>query len=744
MQNYQNHQVDLSNCDSEPIHLIGRIQPHGFLLVLDQDTLQVEQASRNVGAYLPLELEEILGKPLKDLLSSAETAFDPSMTGTQFLSLSGRPFIGHFHETEGKIILECEPCAPYSDAEKLCHNNLLSQLHQQLGAIYTLEEAAQTVAHTLRTILDYDRVDVTQFDQEWNTDVIAESRNEKLDTFIGHHFPATDIPAPARELLLQKHVRQIPDVNAQAVEISPYFNPGTGQPINILKSELRNPSEIHLEYIRNTGVAATISFSILVKNKLWGVIACHHVEPTFIDVWRRQLCDLVCKTFGEVIASMQEKRDQEQFNRYKQIARTLVKRLNNGMNLSEGLFGPQPNLLDITQSQGAALFLNGSLTTYGQTPPQEEISKLTGWLSEHVSEGVFCTNQLSKEWPEAERIREVASGLLALEISRYNQEYLLFFKPEIRETRVWAGNPEKPMLTDGLRIHPRKSFEKWVEVIKGKSQPWSINEVEITQILLKDLIAIRLRNQTAALEGLNQELLLNTEQLRTRNAQLEDFAYIISHNLRSPLATIKSLHQFYIEEPDQESAAYVMKNVRKVSDNMSETIDDLNVILKTHLVNELPHEEVSLAELIQKETQNLAAILAETNAQITSELEVATIHIPKLYLESILHNFISNALKYRSPERRPEINIRSWRTSDTLHLSVSDNGIGMDLDFVGDKLFGLYKVFHKVEQSKGLGLYLTRMQVKTLGGTIDVDSELGKGTTFTVNFTQINYSSEER
>ncbi|WP_207433643.1 ATP-binding protein [Sabulibacter ruber] len=744
MQNYQNHRVDLSNCDKEPIHIIGRIQPHGFLLVLGQESLIIEQASRNVDKFLPYGLEELLGKSLSVILSPGSVAFDSGFTGSQFLTLAQRPFIGHFHVSGTKTILECEPSAPYPDSEKLRHNTILWQLHNQLNNLYTVESVAEPVAHTLRAILGYDRVDVTQFDQDWHTDVIAESRNERLNSFIGHHFPASDIPAPARELLKQKHVRQIPDVNAQAVEIYPYFNPSTGEPTNILRSELRNPSEIHLEYIRNTGVAATISFSILVKNQLWGVIACHNIEPTYIEIWRRQLCDLVVKTFGNVIASIQEKRDQEQFSRYKEVHRTLVNRLNNGESITEGLFQQQPSLLDLTQSHGAALLLDKALTTTGQTPPEETIRKLTQWLSEHVTDGVFHTRNLSAEWPEAEAIQQEASGLLALEISRYNQEYLLFFKPEIRQTRTWAGNPEKPVLGGNLHIHPRKSFEKWVEVIRGKSQPWTMNEVEITQALLKDLVAIRLRNQTAQLQKLNQEHLVNAEQLRTRNAQLEDFAYIISHNLRSPLATVKSLHQFYTAEPGEESAAYVMEKVQKVSDNMSETINDLNVILKTHLVQQLPHEEVQLAELIEKEKQNLAAVIAQTNAEIITELEVPSIYIPKLYLESILHNFISNALKYRSPYRKPVVKIRSWRTGHTLHLSVSDNGLGMDLTKVGDKLFGLYKVFHNTEQSKGLGLYLTRMQVKALGGTIDVESAPEQGTTFTVNFGQIDYSHSAR
>ncbi|GGK88741.1 ATP-binding protein [Rufibacter glacialis] len=740
MQNYHNYHVDLSNCDSEPIHLIGRIQPHGFLLVLDPISLQVEQASKNVGDYLPLALEQVLGKPLRNLFGPADTSFDPQVPGTYFLSLSGTPFVAFLQKTGSKLLLECEPAAPCPDAEKMHQNTLLSQLHNRLNALFTLEEVAEAVAHTLREILQYDRVDITRFDQEWNSDVIAESCAPDVPSFVGHHFPATDIPAPARELLRQKHVRQIPDVNAQAVEIFPYYNPGTGEPTNILRSELRNPSEIHLEYLRNAGVAATISFSILVKNQLWGVVACHNIKPAYIEVWRRQLGDLVAKTLGTVIASIMEKRDHEQFNQYRQVKRTLVKRLGSGLSIPQGLFGQTPTLLEITESHGAALLLDGALTTVGHTPPQEEIRGLVKWLSEQVSEGVFFTRQLSVEWPAAAALKEVASGLLALEISRYNQEYLLFFKPEIKEIKAWAGNPQKPQVGEGLRLHPRKSFEKWEEVIKGKSLPWTQNEVEVAQMLLKDLIAIRLRNQAAELHSLNQELQLNADQLRTRNAQLKDFAYIIAHNLRAPLANIKALHQYYTDEPVQERAVYAMESVKRISDNIGETIEDVNVILKTHLVQQLLHEEVSLAELIEKETQNLAATIEQTGAQVVTELEVLTLFMPRLYVESILHNFISNALKYRSPDRPPVVRVKSWRTGNTLHLAVSDNGLGMDLNKVGDKLFGLYKVFHRTEHSKGLGLYLTNMQVKALGGSITVDSQVGKGTTFTVHFGQMGHS----
>ncbi|MFC6996464.1 ATP-binding protein [Rufibacter roseus] len=739
MQNYPNLQVDLFNCDKEPIHIIGQIQPCGFLLVLNAETLLIEQASQNTGEFLGYAPEELLGQAFAVLLKeeeasiTAKSLLEAGPQNPQLLMLNGRQIIAFCHLSDGKIILEGEHYLPYSDEEKLAHNRVLTQLHERLNTLGSLTQVAEAVAEVLLEVLQYDRVNITQFDADWHSDVIAESRTQRLPSFVGHHFPATDIPAPARELLRQKHIRQIPDVNAVAVGITPYFNPTTGVPTNILQSEFRNPSDMHLEYVRNTGVAATISFSIMVKDQLWGVVACHHSEPAYIDVWRRQLCDLIVKTLANVIASIQERRDMEQYNRFKEVEEVLVNHLCDNHNIQEALFKLQPCLLDITEGSGAALLLDGVLTTCGQTPSGKQIESLVRWLSGQ-KKNVFYTHQLSKEWPEAAEYQEMASGVLALEISRFNLEYLLFFKPEIKENRIWAGNPEKPVQEAGMRMHPRKSFEQWVEVVKGKSLPWGMNELEVAEHLLKDLVAIRLRNQTDRLESLNQELHDTTEQLLSKNNQLEDFARILAHNLRSPLANVVGLYQYYAGAPSEDSAALALHHIKQVADNMLQTIQDLNNILRTQMLKDLPEEKVSLAEFVEKERQNLEAVIAESRAEIRTDLQVPFVTAPRPYVESILHNFISNALKYRSPDRNPEVQVKSWVENNQLHLAVSDNGVGMDLQQVGDNLFGLYKTFHRNQDAKGLGLYLTKMQVNALGGEILVQSAPDQGTTFTIVF----------
>ncbi len=684
--------------------------------------------------------QELLGSSLLSLLSEpeAEITLRSLLHGgpqnPRILTLLEKQFVSFCHVSGNELVLECEPYLPYSDQEKLAHTNILAQLHPRLGALRELGAAADVVAETMLEVLQYDRVNVIRFDADWNSEVLGESRTSRLCSFVGHFFPASDIPLPARELLRQKHVRQIANVDAPAVGITPYLNPTTGQPTNILQAELRNPSEMHLEYIRNTGVAATISFSIIVKGQLWGVITCHHQNPAFADVWKRQLCDLIAKSFANIVASIQEIQDSEQFIHFKQVEQILVARLSKSKEVKDVLLEQEPGVLDLTDGSGVALQLDGTLTTAGQTPSEEQLQELMRWISEQESKKVYYTQQLSKEYPAAAAFQEVASGLLAVEISRYSQEYLLFFKPEIKETRIWAGNPEKPLLTSRQRFHPRKSFEQWKEIVKGKSLSWTLNELEISQLLVKDLIAIRLRNQAEKLKVLNQELKGTAELLQANNQQLKEFASVMSHNLRSPLANIEGFYQIYSRSPTPETAAFSLTHIKQVTVNMFKTIEDLHVILRAQLIEDLPTEFFSLTDVIEKEKQNLEVTLLKTGAEIKEELLVPAITAPRVYLESILHNFISNALKYRSPDRSPEILIRTWLKQGLMHLSITDNGLGMDLERVGRNLFGMYKTFHKHEHAKGLGLYLTKLQVKALGGAISVMSAPNQGTTFTLVF----------
>ncbi|QCR21398.1 GAF domain-containing protein [Pontibacter sp. SGAir0037] len=738
MQNYKNITVDLTNCDKEPIHIIGRVQPHGFLMVLHKTTLTIEQVSENVGLYLESDVEDLLGKSLHAIISAEEMhTLERVFTSRIYMNplllhLRERAFFGFIYESADKYILECEPYSSDSDKVRLQQNCYYSHLQSELNNLSSQEELAKLITDYVQALLDYDRVMLYMFDQEWNGEVIAETVKPGVHSFLHHHFPASDIPAPARALLLRKHVRQIPDINAAAVDIVPYFNPTSGKPTNIIQSELRNPSEIHLEYLRNMQVGATLSVSIIVKGKLWGLITCHNLSPVFIDSWKREMCLLAAKALANMIPSIEETRDFNQFEAYKATEAKLIDQLYNTGEITRGLFESETNLLSLASCTGAAMFYAGKISLKGATPTAEQVQELIGWVTENATDSIFHTRELSRQFGQARPYKDVASGLLALEISKPHKEYILLFKPEIKETKIWAGKPDKVYTGDDMRIHPRKSFANWQEVVKGKSQPWSLNELDIAQLFLKDLQAFRLHSQAASLQRLNTELQETTDDLKQKNARLEDFAQIIAHNLRSPMNNIRGLYELYQITPDEETCGEVMDRVNTMAGNMLDTIQDLYDILHTTLNQNLAQDEVLLEELVKKEIQNLTAVIAATEADIKLELQAPKLYIPKVYMESIVHNLLSNALKYSAADRKPVIQVKSSTENGLFIFSVEDNGLGLDLEKVGSKLFGLYKTFHVNKDSKGLGLYLTKLQVESLGGSILVNSTVDAGTKFTV------------
>ncbi|WP_276496192.1 ATP-binding protein [Pontibacter litorisediminis] len=740
MQNYQNYKVDLSNCEKEPIHLIGRIQPHGFQLILHKTTLEVEQVSENISGFLQADPAELLGKTLRRIITEEEykqlemqLAQQRSGIHTELVHLQGKQFFGFLHESQGHLVLECEPFEEQVAGQQqleitAAYTRFLRELDEQDSVL----AQAQLTCEFVQQAIGYDQVMLYRFDEDWHGEVIAEKVVPGLHSYLHHHFPATDIPAQARALLLLKPIRQIADVSATAVRITPYFNPVTGQPSNIILSELRNPSEIHLEYLGNMGVQATLSISIIANGKLWGIIACQHKSPVFISFWMRQLCLNVAQAFANGLLAHQERRDLRQLEELRRQEEQLLRQLEKSPKLDEELQAQLPAIMGLTEASGVALLLGGKCYTYGDAPNEAELRTLVGWVAKEAEGSTFYTRSLSNLHPASATLHGQASGLLAVEISKLNREYLLYFKPELSEKRIWAGKPEKKTEENSQRIHPRKSFARWEQVIRGKSAPWGLNEVEIAQTLVKDLISVVLRNQKEHLQELNSKLTQTSEIVEAKNRRLEDFAQIIAHNLRSPLSNMKGLLNQYQAQPTPETAEQVMQLMEKMVQNMATTLDDLNMILESELGQKMEQQDVLLPEVIGRELQNLQATILETNAKIELDLRVHEVSAPKVYLESIAHNLISNALKYRFPERQPFIVVRSWREQEHVCISVTDNGQGINLKRYGHKIFNLYNTFHKNKDAKGLGLYITKIQAQALGGSVHVESSPDVGSTFTV------------
>jgi signal transduction histidine kinase len=233
------------------------------------------------------------------------------------------------------------------------------------------------------------------------------------------------------------------------------------------------------------------------------------------------------------------------------------------------------------------------------------------------------------------------------------------------------------------------------------------------------------------LEDKNEELISLNQALENQTNQLQEFAYISSHNLRSPAGNIRALLDFYHNDPNEENFKIVLEKLDVVSEDLLDTINDLAGVVK--IKNEVSQDitKLSLSKLIAKTEHSLSQQINDTLAVIEIDLNgIEHIQASKTYMESIILNLTSNALKYSQKEVAPRIYISAAQDETCLILKVEDNGLGIDMELYGSKLFGLRKTFHKNKDSRGVGLFITKAQVEAMQGTIYADSEPGKGTTF--------------
>ena len=224
-------------------------------------------------------------------------------------------------------------------------------------------------------------------------------------------------------------------------------------------------------------------------------------------------------------------------------------------------------------------------------------------------------------------------------------------------------------------------------------------------------------------------------ELNTQNRQLDDFAHLTSHNIRSPATNIYTLISFITESSSLEDYKLIFEKLTKVSRNLNETLNELLEILQVKNNKNIGREELQFESVLNKVKDSMQGDILLSGAVVSSNFElVSSIKYPKAYLESIFHNLLSNAIKYRSQERLPEIYVSTHKVKGRIILEISDNGLGIDMERYGSQVFGLRKIFHTNVNAKGIGLFMTKTQIEALGGEISVRSEVNKGTTFTVTF----------
>lgn len=528
--------VDLTNCDKEPIHISGLIQPHGLLFVLKEPELTILQVSNNTSKFFGFDASPLINQNLNVLLDEyhinimkiALSQEDLSKKNPIKFSISSenRTFLfdGIIHRGAEGVILELEPTRATQNISFLNFYDLVRGSVYQLQNASNLHELCQNMVKEVGKMTGFDRVMIYKFNENGDGTVIAEYRIETLTPFLGLHYPASDVPKQARKLYCLNWLRLIVDINSQPIEIVPANNPVTHSPLDLSYSVLRSVSPLHIEYLQNMGVRASMSISLMKDQKLWGLIACHHYSPKFLSYEVRKACEFLGQVMSVELSFKEDNEDYDYRIELKAIERKLIEYTSVEKNFIDGLTKYQPNLLDLVLAQGAAVCFEDDYTIIGETPQVEELKDLIAWLENNVHEEVFYTNSLPSVYQEAENFKNVASGLLAISISRTKKNYVLWFRPEVVQTVNWAGNPNKPVeiTADGSeRLSPRKSFELWQETVRLTSLPWQQCEVDAALGLRNALINIVLR-QAEELAKINAELQESEARYREKATQLEN------------------------------------------------------------------------------------------------------------------------------------------------------------------------------------------------------------------------------
>jgi len=530
--------VDLTNCDREPIHILGSIQPIGFLIALTADWL-VARASADVADYVGVTPEQMFGRPLDqvfmpkavhDLRNRAAILRGPDAVERLFdtVLIEGEDrFDVALHVSGGQLVIEAEPASGE-------HGDGTGMVRAMITRLDLTDDSAafyREGARQIRALTGFDRVMVYRFAADGSGEVVAEAARAGIGKFMGLHYPATDIPAQARELYRRNLLRIITDVNAKPVPIVPQRD-ATGQPLDLSLSVLRSVSPMHIEYLKNMGVQASMSASIIVDGRLWGLFACHHYAPKCPTFERRSVAEL----FAQMFSMRLESRERKQTVDYERRARDISDQLLGAVASDETLLQDPDWLADILThaipADGVAVWIGGKHAFSGTTPPIDDFRRIVRALNGTAAGKVFATDHIGSLVRDAEPFASEAAGLLAIPISRAPRDYVVLFRQELIHSVRWGGDPHKPVELgpNGPRLTPRESFAEWKELVEGKSKPFNASELRVAETLRATLIEVVLRLADEA-----------TAERHQAQARQELLIAELNHRVRNILGLIRGL-----------------------------------------------------------------------------------------------------------------------------------------------------------------------------------------------------------
>ena len=726
--------LDLTACDREPIRFPGSIQPHGFLLTLTP-TLAILQASDNLLAWTGVAAAEALGRQLADVLGAdAAASLGPELAagtvgprpfylGTVTLS-NGRHFDVAAHALDQLLIVECEAVQRSRGADFRHLYPLLGDFLLKVNDASDIDALAQLAARHTRAVTGYGRVMIYQFDRDGHGHVLAEARDPAYHAYLGQRFPASDVPRQARELYALSRIRLIQDAHYTPSPLVPPLNPVTGAANDLSFASLRSVSPVHLQYMRNMGTLASMSVSLMVKGKLWGLISCHNATPLAVGFEERAACEQLGQILALCIAAREDGSELAFRLEVRRIMVNMLGGLTQGQNFIDNLANVFPELLQFACADGVAIVVDEQVMAFGDTPDDGQVRDLVGWLQTRGHDEVFHSDALSTVYPGGAAITRNASGVLSMPISKIHKHYLLWFRPEQVYSVDWAGNPNDKDTQPSGMLSPRTSFAAWRETVHGHSRPWHDAEVELAVEFRSALLGI-------ALERAEQMAEL-AEELGRANKELEAFSYSVSHDLRAPLRHIVGFSDLLLEANGSDDATRrqrFLKNIKDSARLAGKLVDDLLSFSQMGRASLRP-ATVDMRDLVRACMQKLLPDLGRRRVEWQIG-QLPDVTADPAFLYQALYNLLSNAVKFTGQKDVATIKIWAEKNETETIFHIADNGAGFSMDYV-HKLFGVFQRLHRMEDFEGTGIGLANVRriVERHHGRVWAAAIPGQGATF--------------
>lgn len=729
--------INLSNCDREPIHTPGSVQEHGCALVFAVSPggeLVVEQATENSAAFLGMPLDRILGRTALELFGSELAAEFGSEFETRrdvqtnhFLRSvalpSGMQVEIVTHLTNGLLVAEFERADMAIERDIL--NTTVVNVVAHLESLHDIPDLGRVLTREIRTLTQFDRVLMYVFDEAGNGTVIAEDGNDNLPPMLHLRFPAADIPQQARRLYLLNRVRIIPDVEYTPSPL--VARHAADEPLDMTYSVLRSVSPVHRDYMRNMGTAASMSISLVVDGRLWGMVSCHNAAAKTVAYTVRSACEMLTRIVAAQIGAHVRAADYAEAIRLKAIERDLLTYMALEEKYLDGITNHPEKVLALTKATGAAFVLDDACVLMGETPTEAQVKALAEWLASRQEPEFFSTDSLAEHYAAASGFSDIASGLISISLSQIHHFQILWFRPEILRTIEWAGEPQLKIGDNGsrLNISPRTSFGTWSELVRGHSEPWTKVERDAARDFRNAVLLIVLRRA--------EELADMAAELEFANKELEAFSYSVSHDLRAPFRHISGFAELLLTDESEglsERGRGYLNRIAESAKFAGQLVDSLlnfSQIARTRL----EQRPVAMTLLVREVWEQVRAQEMQGREVEFTCGELPTVEGDVPLLRQVWRNLLSNAGKYTRGRTPARIAVAAYRDHSQYIFSIRDNGVGFDNRYV-HKLFGAFQRLHRVEEFEGTGIGLANVRriVARHGGQTWAEGKLNQGASF--------------